>query len=253
MQAAEIERLAHFEEWYWWHRARQSIVARLLARYRGDAHGRVLDVGCGAGATTLGLRSAGRVLGVDLGAEAVVAARERGLEVARMGAHGLAVRQGAFDVAVALDVLEHLDDDLGAAHELYRALRPGGRLLVTVPAYQWLWSSHDVALGHRRRYRQGDVRSLLESVGFEVELCSYVMTAVLPPAIVVRLLERLPGRRPPAAQSESGYLPIPRMLNELLTRIVSFDGVLAGRVPLPFGLSVAAVARKPAPRSISDA
>jgi SAM-dependent methyltransferase len=244
MQASEIERLAHFEEWYWWHRARQAIVSRLLARYGRSAQDRVLDVGCGAGATTLTLRGSGRVLGVDFGAEAVTAARGRGLEVARMDAGGLAVLDGAFDVVVALDVLEHLDDDAAAARELHRALRSGGRLLVTVPAYQWLWSSHDEALGHRRRYRRAQVRTLLEGAGLHVEVCAYVMTVALPPAVLIRMLERL--RRGPrsAPRSESGYVRIPGFLNTLLTRIVGLDGVLAGRVPSPFGLSVVAVGQK---------
>jgi SAM-dependent methyltransferase len=244
MQASEIERLAHFEEWYWWHRARQAIVTRLLKRYGRGAEDRVLDVGCGAGATTIALRSSGRVLGVDFGPEAVSAARGRGLEVARMEAGGLAVQDGAFDVAVALDVLEHLDDDGAAARELHRALRPGGRLLVTVPAYQWLWSSHDEALGHRRRYRRGQLRAVLEAAGFDVALCAYVMTAALPPAVLIRMLERARSRPRSTPDSESGYVRIPGFLNTLLTRIVGFDGVLVGRVPLPFGLSVVAVARK---------
>ena len=245
MDANEIHRLADFEEWYWWHRARQSIVTRLLRRFAGGVRGHVLDVGCGAGATSLALRAHGRVLGVDFGRAAVEEARERHLEVAQMDATRLAIRERSADIAVALDVLEHLNDDLGAARELLRALRPGGVLLVTVPAYQWLWSSHDVALGHRRRYRRDSLRAVLERAGFEVELCSYIMVAALPPAALLRLLERLPGRRPPAGHAESGYVPIPRWLNEVLSHLVGVDGWLAGRVPLPFGLTVTAVARRP--------
>ena len=105
--------------------------------------------------------------------------------------------------------------------------------------------SHDVALGHRRRYRRDSLRAVLERAGFEVELCSYIMVAALPPAALLRLLERLPGRRPPAGHAESGYVPIPRWLNEVLSHLVGVDGWLAGRVPLPFGLTVTAVARRP--------
>lgn len=247
MQATEIDRLAHFEEWYWWHRARQTIVARVLKRYMKGPRGRVLDVGCGAGGTSTVAAAGGRLLGVDLGAEATVAAQARGLEVARMDATDLGTQAGVFDLVVALDVLEHLDDPAAAAREFRRTLRPGGMLLVTVPAYQWLWSSHDVALGHRKRYTSQPLRALLASAGLEVELCSYVMTAVLPPAIVVRLLERLPGRHAPADhEAESGYIALPRWLNSFLAWLVGLDGLLAGRVPLPGGLTVIAVARRPA-------
>src|SRR5712691_2353645 len=124
MQSAEIDRLAHFEEWYWWHRARQAIVARLLDRYVESPRERVLDVGCGAGATSMVVAASGRLLGVDLGAEATAAARARGLEVARMDATSLATREAAFDLVVALDVLEHLEHDGAAARELLRTLQP---------------------------------------------------------------------------------------------------------------------------------
>lgn len=245
MNAAEIQRLAHFEQSYWWHRARRTIVSRLLRRFVQGASDHVLDVGCGAGGTSVVLRELGRVCCVDFGRDAVEAARSRGLEVAQMDATNLAVRPGAFDVAVALDVLEHLDDDAAAARELFCALRPGGLLLVTVPAYQWLWSSHDVALGHRRRYARRQVETLLRDGGFDVELCSYVMAAALPPAAAVRLIERLPGRKPASGAAESGYTALPRLVNEVLARVVGVDGLLAGRIPMLAGLSVAAVARRP--------
>jgi SAM-dependent methyltransferase len=246
MDAAEIQRLAEYEEWYWWHRARQAIVTTLLRRHlpEGGASRRVLDVGCGAGATSLVLREFGTVLGVDFGVEAATAARGRGLQSACMDAGHLGVRDESFDVVVALDVLEHLDDDLAAARELRRVLKPGGLLLVTVPAYRWLWSDHDVALGHRRRYRRGEVRGLLARAGLRELLSSYIMTSVLPAAAAVRLTQRLTGRGRPAPEAESGYIPLPAPVNTALTHLVGLDGHLAGRVWLPFGLSVVAVARR---------
>ncbi len=249
MRATEIQRLAEFEEWYWWHRARQAIVRGVLNRYVSGTGNRILDVGCGAGATSLVLNDFGEVFGVDAGVLATRAARDRGLQVANMDATRLAVRDGAFDLVVALDVIEHLDNDFEAARELLRALRPGGTLLVTVPAYQSLWSSHDVALGHRRRYRRRALRRLFAAAGFESTTCSYVMSAALPPAALVRLAERLPLRRngsaPSESESRSGYVPLPGFANELLSRVVGLDGHLVGRVPVPFGLSVVGVARKP--------
>jgi SAM-dependent methyltransferase len=207
------------------------------------AHGRVLDVGCGTGATSAALAEFGRVFAVDLSAEAIRFAQSRGLETAAMNAGALAISDQAFQLVVALDVIEHLEDDRAAMDELRRVLAPGGRILVTVPAYKWLWSSHDVANGHWRRYRRGELKRLLEVSGFQVEVCSYVMMSMLLPAAAYRLLERLPGRHVDDADSEVHFTPVPPALNWFLSHFASWGGYLAGRVWLPFGLSIAAVAR----------
>jgi SAM-dependent methyltransferase len=242
MDTHEYARLAEHEEWYWWHRAREMIVRRVLRRH-APANARILDVGCGTGATTASLRPFGSVLGLDIGSEALTRARERNLPVARSSAARLPVPPGAFDVVVALDLLEHLDDDVAAAGEIRAALAPGGFLLTTVPAYSFLWSSHDIALEHRRRYARRQLRKVLERAGFELELCSYVMTAILPAAMAMRLAERLlPRAQRPA---ESGYLPLPSLLNSLLAHLVGLDGYLVRWLNLPFGLSVLALARRP--------
>jgi len=242
VDAAEHQRLSEHEEWYWWHRARERIVHRALERW-APQRPRILDVGCGTGHTTASLRRFGPVVGIDLGAAALAVARGRNLDVARSSASRLPVPRACFDVAVALDVLEHLDDDAAAAREIFASLKPGGILVATVPAYASLWSQHDVALGHRRRYRRPQLRRLLEAAGFALERCSYAMSAPLPAAALVRLAERLRPASP--APATSGYLPVPRPLNELLTRVAGVDGWLIQRLALPFGLSVLAVARRP--------
>jgi SAM-dependent methyltransferase len=243
VNTTEIERLSHFEDWYWWHRARTAIVTSLLRRaVTPRSTNRVLDVGCGAGGTSVALGEFGSVLGVD--AHSAATARERGLHVASMDARRLALRAGSFDVAVALDVMEHLDDDAAAARELRRILRDDGLLLVSVPAYQGLWSNHDVALGHVRRYTRSEVVSLLERSGFEVEMASYAMGLVLAPAFVVRLLERVWPRRTGLDEKQSGYLRLPRPANAALSWLVALDRHTIGRVPIPCGLSVIAIAWK---------
>jgi hypothetical protein len=135
---------------------------------------------------------------------------------------------------------------------LRRVLQPGGHILITVPAYKWLWSSHDVANGHWRRYRRRELKRLLEVSGFQVEVCSYVMMSMLLPAAAYRLLERLPGRQVAAADSEVHFSPVPPVLNWFLSHVASWGGYLAGRVWLPFGLSIAAVARVEPTRSASQ-
>jgi SAM-dependent methyltransferase len=242
MDAREHARLAEHEEWYWWHRGRELIVQRVLRRH-APAQARILDTGCGTGATTASLRAFGSVLGLDIGSEALTRARERNLPVARSSVTRLPVPPGSFDVVVALDLLEHVDDDIAAAVEMRAALAPGGFLLATVPAYRFLWSSHDIALEHRRRYTRRQLLDVLERAGFEVELCSYVMSAILPAAVAVRLAERLSPRAQRPA--ESGYPPVPAFLNSLLTHLVGLDGYLVRWLKLPFGLSVLALGRRP--------
>jgi SAM-dependent methyltransferase len=240
MREREHARLAEHEEWYWWHRGRERIVHQLLRRCAPPG-ARILDVGCGTGATTASLRRLGSVAALDVGAEAVRRARARGLAVARSSLAALPVRSGGFDVVVALDVLEHLDDDLAAAREIRRALAPGGLLLATVPAYPLLWSDHDVALGHRRRYVRGQLEALLAAADLRVERCSYVMASILPAAVLVRLLRRALRRGPP----QSGYVRVPAGLNALLTGLLGLEGRWLRFANLPFGLSLVALARRP--------
>ena len=177
-----------------------------------------------------------------MGPAALRHARARGLSVARGSAEKLPVRAAALDVVVALDVIEHLDDDRLALREMLRVLRPGGVLLATVPAYAFLWSSHDEALGHRRRYLRPQLRERVLDAGFEIALCSYIMGSILPIAIAVRLAERVLRRRGPA---QSDYPTLPRFLNDALARLVGLGGHVAPIVSLPFGLSIMVVARRP--------
>jgi SAM-dependent methyltransferase len=217
------------------------MVCRILQRY-APPNARILDVGCGTGATTAALLRFGEVSGLDMGLAGLRHARTRGLPVACGSAESLPAGDASFDVVVALDVLEHLDDDRRALGEILRVLRPGGILLVTVPAYAFLWSSHDDALGHRRRYRLAQLRERIAAAGFQIALCSYVMAAILPVAIAVRLAERL---RPPKGPRESGYFILPRPLNALLAFVAGLGGWLVHVMVLPFGLSIVAVARRP--------
>jgi SAM-dependent methyltransferase len=249
MDAREHERLARFEEWYWWHRGRRAIVQRLLDLYAPRC-ALILDVGCGTGATTRSLGRFGTVFGTDIGRSALEVASGRGLSVAQASAARLPVREGAFDLVVALDVLEHLEDDLASACEMRAALRPGGLFLATVPAYAWLWSGHDDALGHRRRYTRPMLVGTLERAGFEIVLCSYAMASILPAAVVVRLYEHWLRRGP--ARRESGYIRVPAPLNALLAWVTSSGSHLLPWIRLPFGLSLVVVAKRPSDATLGE-
>ena len=241
MDTHEHRRMAEHEEWYWWHLARESIVRRMIKRFGPDSP-RILDVGCGTGATTASLLPFGPVLGLDIGDTALRLARERNVTVTRANAVDLPVRNESFDIVVALDVLEHLDDDVAAVRSIRNALEPGGILVATVPAYECLWSPHDEAVGHKRRYVRSRLERSLVAGGLQVEVCTYVMAAILPLAAAFRLAGRILPHN--AGPSESDYPAMPAFLNTLLTHITSFDGRLIEWFNLPFGLTVLAVARR---------
>ncbi|MBM3139127.1 MAG: class I SAM-dependent methyltransferase [Chloroflexi bacterium] len=242
MNAHEVRQLAHAEESYWWHRGRQRIVKRVLSRYVPSGS-RILDVGCGPGGTTQSYAGNGRVLAADASPESTRIARSRGLTVATMEATHLAVRPGSCDAIVSLDLIEHIDDDERALREMYDALRPGGALVVTVPAYQFLWSSHDVAVGHKRRYTKGQLVRLAKRAGFEIELAAYAMSSIFPAAMAIRLAERL---RPKREHPQANFVKLPRVANALLERIVGLGPQPLRFVPVPFGLSIVLVGRRPA-------
>jgi SAM-dependent methyltransferase len=228
------------EECHWWFVARRRILLGVLERNLDPKGGlQILDAGCGGGATMESLRRYGSVRGIEISEEAVEYNRERGREVSLGSIERMPFADNSFDLALALDVIEHLPDDLPALRELFRTLRPGGSLLVTVPALRMLWSAHDVANGHYRRYTLGELRGQVETVGFEVVSATYFNTLLFPLILVFRWFRRL---RPKSIASD--LTEVPRPLNTLLTEVFSLEKLFVGRIKLPFGVSALCFARK---------
>jgi SAM-dependent methyltransferase len=239
------------EDVHWWFVGRRRILLQILDRYLGKTAGRerrILDVGCGTG-TMLGyLASYGKAQGVDIDEEAIGYCRERGLVDVSLGeAADLPFDDGTFDLVTALDVIEHLDDDAAALGELRRVLRPGGHLLVTVPAHRFMWGDQDEVNMHKRRYGAAELRSRLTETGFEVRRLSYMNAALFPPIAAIRLLRRLQHRLRPRTANESDFrFPAPRPLNFLLALVFGAEAPILRRVNIPVGVSILALARKPA-------
>lgn len=238
MQPAEYERMYALEESYWWFQGRHDLVLRALARrFPGRTDLAILDLGCGTGAMSCRMRQWGEVVSADISPIALSYSRRRGVtSLTAADAMRLPFRTGSFDAVVALDILEHLPDDGMAASEIMRVLKPGGAAIITVPAYQSLWSGHDLALMHHRRYVAGEVGRLLSSAGANIERLTYAMTFLYP---AVWLVRRLPKYR---KSEEATLVQVPEWANSLLAGLLRLENALLGHCRLPFGVTVFCVA-----------
>lgn len=244
MRAREHHQLYHLEETYWWFVGRRDLVRDLVQRYLPQPELLVLDAGCGTGGTMQRLADLGTVAGCDRSLTALGYCRQRGFSTVAGGDVGaLPFSSERFDAALSCDVLEHVADDRTAVAELLRVLRPGGCAVLTVPAHQFLWSEHDEALAHRRRYSARQLRSLVEEAGGRVEKLSPVVTGVFVPILVFRLLQRLRPKGPDEPRTDLRVLPGP--LNRLFIAALRLENWLLRFVNLPVGTSLVAVVRKP--------
>jgi SAM-dependent methyltransferase len=237
------------EDVHWWFVGRRRILLQLLDRYVGRGHEderQILDVGCGTGTMLAYLASYGKAQGVDVDEEAVGYCHERGLLDVRLGAaETLPFEDGSFDLVTALDVIEHLDDDAAALREMRRVLRPGGRILVTVPAHRFMWGDQDEVNMHKRRYVATELRDRLTANGFDVLRLSYMNAFMFAPIAAVRLLRRLQHRLRPGTTAKSDFrFPAPRPVNFLLAGIFGAEAPIIRRVDIPLGVSIVALAQK---------
>ncbi|MGO9321314.1 MAG: class I SAM-dependent methyltransferase [Solirubrobacteraceae bacterium] len=231
------------EDRHWWYRGRRKVLAGAIAGLGLPEPARILDAGCGSGRNMLELARLGSVTGVELSDTSVALARERGVgEVIAGSVLEMPFADDSFDLAVSLDVIEHLEDDLTALRELRRTVAPGGALLVTVPAYQWLWSGHDVINHHHRRYTRRSLQRVAEQAGWRQQRTSYFNSLLLPAAIVLRVLDRI-NRARTTETSLDLWIP-PEPVNWLLERPLTLEAALIARGGrIPAGLSLLAVFR----------
>jgi len=225
------------EDRHWWYRGRRTVIERVVEALGLPAHARILDAGCGSGRNMVELAGHGAVTGVELSDASVTLARARGCgEVVAGSVLEMPFADDSFDMAVSLDVIEHLDDDHGALRELRRVVRPGGALLVTVPAYQWLWSGHDVINHHRRRYTRRSMQRAAEAAGWRQERTTYFNSLLLPIAIILRVLDRVSRK---TTESSLDLWVTPEPFNWLLERPLRIEaGVIARGGRIPAGLSL---------------
>ena len=251
MDFAEYERLKQFEERYWWHVGRRFILEELLKKYlfkirslRHDSHKlQILDVGCGTGGSSLVLSRFGKLTGLDnseLALKLAVGANFSDLVLGEIT--NLPFKDDIFDCLSVLDVLEHISDreDSIAIKECWRVLKADGLIVIAVPVYQWLWSGHDEALGHKRRYTLGKLVCDLEAGGFEIVFKSYIVSFLAPLIFTYRLLERILRHK-----QQTSYVLFPKIIDDIFATSLRIEAFFIKiGIRFPFGVSAVVLATK---------
>jgi SAM-dependent methyltransferase len=231
---------AQVERVHWWFVVRRRLVLEQARRWAQARLQEILEVGCGTGATLRDLSACfpgATVRGVEPCPAALQLAAAAGSQVMAGSFEHIPVATGAIDLLLALDVLEHLDDDRAGLLEAARVLRPGGRLILTVPALPALWGPHDELNGHRRRYSRAALLDRTAAAGFRVERATFFNTVLLPLALGERSVARLRGRASPVT-------PPTALVNEVLRRAFALELPVLRRTDLPTGLSLLLVATR---------
>ena len=238
MERIVYDRMAEIDQLHWWYRARREILSDLIGRrIELPEAARILEVGCGTGHNLDMLKRFGRVDAIEVdGAAREIAGKRLGRAVMNAPLPALAgVPDRTYDLIAILDVIEHIDEDRAGLESLARKLKPGGKILITVPAFPWMWSAHDVVNHHKRRYTRRTLKALIADAGLKLEMLSWFNSLLFPLAAAARLAGRLTGK-----QDSDDTLP-PKPVNSLFEWIFSLERYAIGRLPFPPGVSLVAI------------
>ncbi|RXZ31865.1 class I SAM-dependent methyltransferase [Sphingomonas desiccabilis] len=243
MDRVIYDRMAAHDSTHWWYRARRDILADYIARYADlPKDARVLEIGCGTGHNLPMLAAFGDVDAIEIDAAArEIASARLGKPVGEAPLPELTgVPEASYDLIAVLDVVEHIEDDVAALAGMARRLKPGGKILVTVPAHQWMWSAHDVVNHHHRRYSKATMAKAIADAGLAHNGLRYFNSLLFPAALAARAVGKLTGK------DDSDDSPPAKPLNLAFEKIFALERHLVGRVPLPPGLSLITLLSRPA-------
>lgn len=243
MDLHTYEILYETEATHWWLAARRNIVLDWIRQRYPDRHDlEILDVGCGTGLMLQELRPLGNATGIDISDEALQFCRKRGLDnVRNADVLDLPFDADRFDFVTAMDIVEHIDDDVSALRQCRRVLKPGGRLFIFTPAHQWLWSLQDEVSHHKRRYIARTLSNAVTEAGLQIERQTYVSTFLLPVIFLGR--QWLKVRQKFRTYNTENDLH-PAWSNGILRSIFESEIPILRRTNMPFGASLLCVARK---------
>lgn len=242
MDRATYDRMRILQEGHWWFEGRRRILSGLIGALGLPKPARILEVGCGPGGNLDMLQGFGKVTAVEPDDESRTYAAERTgvrVEGGRLP-DGLPFEAASFDLVCAFDVIEHIDQDGASVAALGQLVRPGGYLATTVPGQPWMWSRHDELHHHKRRYRMGEYRALFEAAGLEIVIASYFNTMLFAPIAAVRAVKMATG----STAADDDALP-PGPINRLLTGLFGAELIWLKHAPLPIGVSIVVIARRP--------
>jgi SAM-dependent methyltransferase len=234
------ETYRQIEQEHWWFVGRREILFDVLKKHLSPT-AKILDVGCNTGVLVGKLQERGiDAYGTDLSEEAIAYGKERGtkkLFVATGESQPFA--DATFDAVMALDVIEHIDDDCGALKEMRRVLKPGGILIIKVPAFKFLWGLQDEVAHHKRRYTRPMLTSLIKNIGFDIVRATYFNTFLFLPITLVRMIQKIV----PPKRSSDFDLNNP-FVNTILTKVFVLESRLLRHTNMPFGISLLVIAQK---------
>ncbi len=245
MDTKLYERFSEVEDFHWWFQARKEIVLDFIKASLLVSFPKILDIGCGTGLMLNEYSKMGIAVGIDSNKEALALLQKRHPDLkTELGALPNIKQKNQVDMVSTLDVLEHIQDDAVALKNINQLLVPGGFVILTVPAYRFLWSPHDRLNFHQRRYTKHDIKILAEKSHFTVEKLSYFNTLLFPAAVLYKLFEEFSFRFGKKLAPHVALTVPWKPLNTLLKKIFVLERFLLKKTSLPFGVSLVAVLRK---------
>lgn len=241
MKRSSYEKMKKYEDLHWWYKARRKILQKVLnSHFKNKKTASILEIGCGSGGNLQLLSFFGKTCAMEMDESAIESAQERKICEIRKGSlpNDIPFTE-KFDLVCLFDVIEHIDDDQAALKQALNLLVPGGSLLITVPAYMFLWSSHDQALGHKRRYTRMNLMDTVRKTGIKIQFSSYFNTMLFPCIALVRFFNKFLGNK-----KEDDLSMPPNIVNDTLYGIMSLESFILPCLSMPFGVSIVLLAQK---------